>query len=93
MMGSVEPRIWLGLAVAALFASVVPYWYWIGPSGILLCALLALLAVATLWLNVRGEHRLARERKAEQERQRVNDDGAPSSTSAAGTSTEPSSRW
>ena len=88
-----EPRIWLGLAVGTLLASVVPYWFWIGPVGLVVCAVLALLAIATLWLNVRGERRLTREAAAEEERQRLTDEGAPTSTSAAGTSTEPSSRW
>jgi hypothetical protein len=88
-MATVEPRIWLGLSVAALFASVVPYWYWLGNAAIVLNALLALAATALLWANIRGENRLSRERY-EAEREAM--DGAPSSTSGAGTSTEPSAR-
>jgi hypothetical protein len=86
----VEPRIWLGLSLAFLFASVVPYWYWIGDMGILLCAVLALTAAAFLWANFRGERRLMLERD---ELQRRTDEGAPSATNGSGTSAEPSSRW
>ena len=99
-MPVVEPRIWLGIAVAALMASVVPYWYWIGPWGVVLSAGLAFVAAATLVANVRGEHRLMLERIREQsghteddENQRRTIDGAPSATNGSGTSTEPSSRW
>jgi len=88
-MATVEPRIWLGLSVAALFASVVPYWYWLGTSAIVLNAVLALAATGLLWANIRGENRLSRERY---EAQRDAMDGAPSSTNGAGTSTEPSAR-
>jgi hypothetical protein len=90
--GGIEPRIWLGLAVFSLFASLWPYWWWLGMSGVLINAVLALGAAALLWLNIRGEQRLARE-AAERENQRDAIDGAPSSTNGAGTSTEPSSRW
>jgi membrane protein implicated in regulation of membrane protease activity len=90
-MATVEPRIWLGLSVAALFASVVPYWYWLGNASIVLNALLALAATALLWANIRGENRLSRERD-EAEAQREAMEGAPSSTNGAGTSTEPSAR-
>ena len=88
-MATVEPRIWLGLSVAALFASVVPYWYWLGTSAIVLNAVLALAATGLLWANIRGENRLSRERY---EAQRDAMDGAPSPTNGAGTSTEPSAR-
>jgi predicted signal transduction protein with EAL and GGDEF domain len=86
----VEPRIWLGLSVASLFASVVPYWLWLGTPALLLNAVLAAAAAVLLWANVRGEKRLMVERE---QAQREATDGAPNSTNGAGTSTEPSSRW
>jgi hypothetical protein len=92
-MEPVEPRIWLGLSVTSLLASVVPYWFWLGQSAVLLNALLAAGAAALLWANVRGEKRLATEALRREEAQREAIDGAPSSTNDAGTSTEPSSRW
>jgi hypothetical protein len=87
-----DPRVWLGLAVASLLASLMPYWMWMGMSGLLLNAALAVGAATGLWLNVRGEKRLAAaEVRAEAQLDAI--EGAPSSTSGAGTSTEPSSRW
>ena len=92
-MEQVEPRIWLGIAVASLLASVVPYWLWIGQGGVLVSAVLAFIAAVTLVANVRGEHRRTRDLYRREEDQRRAMDGAPSSTNDAGTSTEPSSRW
>jgi hypothetical protein len=92
-MEGVEPRVWLWLAVASLLASLWPYWVWMGMSGLLVNAVLALGAAAGLWASVRGEQRLERARLEREQLQRDATDGAPSSTSAAGTSTEPSSRW
>ncbi len=89
-MATVEPRIWLGLSVAALFASVVPYWYWLGTSAIVLNAALAFAATGLLWANIRGENRLSRERLDQAQREAI--DGAPSATNGAGTPTEPSAR-
>jgi hypothetical protein len=96
-----DPRWWLGLSVATLLASVVPYWYWIGPAGIVLCGILALTAAGLLWINYRGERRLTiaaieaaeADEAEDDEGQRLTNNGAPASTSASGTSTEPSSRW
>ena len=87
-MQPIEPRIWLGLAVALLVASIMPYWSWLGTTALIL-AVLALGAAAALWLNIRGEKRLV----ALQDAQREAMEGAPSSTNGAGTSTEPSARW
>jgi hypothetical protein len=89
----IEPRIWLGLSVAALLASVVPYWFWLGRSSLLLNAVLALAAAAALWANIKGERRLALEAIRKEEAQRRAIEGAPNSTSGSGTATEPSSRW
>ncbi len=91
--GPLEPRIWLGIAVGALLASFVPYWFWLGRASLLLNAFLAAGAAAALWANIRGERRLALESIGEEERQRRATDGAPSSTNGSGTSTDPSSRW
>ena len=88
-MQPIEPRIWLGLAVALLVASIMPYWSWLGSTALLLNAVLAIGAAAALWANIRGEKRLA----AAADAQREAIDGAPSSTNGAGTSTEPSRRW
>ena len=85
--------MWLAVAVAALLASVVPYWFWLGRASILLNAFLALAAASALWANIRGEQRLTREAIREEERQRRATEGAPSSTNGSGTSTDPSSRW
>ena len=93
MREPIEPRIWLGIAVGALLASVVPYWFWIGRASLLLNAFLALGAAAALWANIRGERRLAVESIREEDRQRRAMEGAPSSTNGSGTSTDPSSRW
>jgi hypothetical protein len=92
-MGPVEPRIWLALSVAALLASVVPYWYWLGTSAVLLNAVLVFASAALLIANYRGERRLAYEAMLPDEDQDETVDGAPSSTNGAGTSTEPSSSW
>jgi len=92
-MGTVEPRIWLGLSVASLLASVVPYWVWLGTSAVLLNAVLVCAAAGLLVANVRGEKRLAGEATRREQLQAEAIDGAPSSTSEVGTSTEPSSRW
>ena len=90
----VEPRIWLALSVAALLASVVPYWYWLGTSAVLLNAVLVFASAALLIANYRGERRLAYEAmSAGDDDQDETVAGAPSSTNGAGTSTEPSSRW
>jgi hypothetical protein len=89
----IEPRIWLGLSVAALLASVVPYWFWLGRTALLLNAVLALAAAAALWANIKGERRLAIEAIRKEEAQRRAIEGAPNSTSGSGTATEPSSRW
>ena len=88
-----EPRIWLGLAVVSLLASLWPYWMYLGMPGVLINAVLAVGAAAALWLNFRGEKRLARKAAEQEEAQREAIEGAPSSTNGAGTSTEPSSRW
>ncbi|MDQ3875076.1 MAG: hypothetical protein M3322_05915 [Actinomycetota bacterium] len=93
MREPIEPRIWLGIAVAALLASFVPYWFWLGQTSLLLNAFLAAAAAAGLWANIRGERRLALQSIREKERQRRATDGAPSSTNGSGTSTDPSSRW
>jgi hypothetical protein len=90
----IEPRIWLGTAVVLLLVSLWPYWLYVGLGGVLINAALALGAAAALWLNWRGEKRLARdaaERDGGYPPEAIA--GAPSSTSGAGTSTEPSSRW
>ena len=83
------PRLWLVLAVAALLASFVPYWEFVGPAGLLINAGLVIVATAALFRNVRGERRL----QDAEDAQRRATEGAPSSTSDAGTSTDPSSRW
>jgi hypothetical protein len=83
------PRRWLALAVIALLASFVPYWVFVGASGILINAALVVVTAAALFKNVRGERRLQDAEDAQRRATR----GAPNSTSDSGTSTDPSSRW
>jgi len=92
-MEQVEPRIWLAGSVAALLASVVPYWFWLGTKAVLINAVLVFASAALLVANYRGERRLAFEAMSAADDQDETVGGAPNSTNGAGTSTEPSSRW